>query len=519
MNSSPRVETNESPGEAAPSWLLRLFDEPDGGWLGCIGGAVVFVFPLVLYLITAMRIPALNGDYAEFGVMGVVWGIPHPTGFPLYLILNGLVSLLPIGTHAFRIAALSAVLVSIANNLAYRICRSCGFQPLLSLGIVLLIATGQAIWLQGIIPEVYGLHVLLMVASVWALFKWEDTGDDRWLWLAIWIFIVGLGNHPGGLFALPGLLIFPLLHKPRVFLSGRTWLNVLGASIVLLLLYGYILVRSTQNPPIAEEQINGDFGRFVYYVTGQEYKSNMETYKLAGRLYIIKQSAAFALATLTIPGFILAVLGVVPAFIKARKRMLTLVLIPVGFFISIMIFPAVEPGSYLAPGFVFAGILLGYFVMWCVDGADKVFKKGESARSGHSNVVMVIALVLILAGIVAHVHVNIHALDFSGPSREYERGSRITRAVESDSLVFTPVYRLTMMMEYAKFADRVRGDDTSVTCTQVWNSEKAQEAIDDGRHVYVYSELVDQVGEFMIIPVPTGTAEPELYELLPRESH
>lgn len=514
MSSSRRVETNESPGGTAPSWSARLFDEPDGGWLGATGGAVVFLLPLVLYLITAMRIPALNGDYAEFGVMGVVWGIPHPTGFPLYLILNGLVSLLPIGTHAFRIAALSAVLVSIANNLAYRICRSCGFRPPISLGLVLLIATGQAIWLQGIIPEVYGLHVLLMVASVWALFKWEDTGDDRWMWAAIWIFIVGLGNHPGGLFALPGLLIFPLLYKPKIFLGGRTWLHVLGASVVLLLLYGYILVRSTQNPPIAEEQINGDFGRFLYYVTGQEYKSNMETYKLAGRLSIIKQSGGFALATLTIPGFILAVLGVIPAYIKARKRMLTLVLVPVGFFISIMIFPAVEPGSYLAPGFVFAGVLLGYFIMWCFEVAARIFKKGGATGDYQVKIVTAIAMVLLLAGIFAHVGVNIRALDFSGPSQEYERAVRITRAVESDSLVFTPVYRLTMMMEYAKFADRVRGDDTSVECTQVWNSEKAQEAMEDGRHVYVYSELVDQVGEFTVFQVPTGTAEPELYELM-----
>ena len=80
---------------------------------------VVFAVPLVVY--TAMLAPSvLPGDSGEFQFAAPTLSIPHPTGYPLYLLLGKLFSALPIGNTAYRINLLSAVAAAGAVWATYR---------------------------------------------------------------------------------------------------------------------------------------------------------------------------------------------------------------------------------------------------------------------------------------------------------------------------------------------------------------------------------------------------------------
>src|SRR6476620_7305625 len=67
-----------------------------------ITGAAIFAAALVLYLRT-LAPSVMPGDYAEFQMAAAVLGVPHPTGYPLYIMLGKLFTLLPFGDVAFRV--------------------------------------------------------------------------------------------------------------------------------------------------------------------------------------------------------------------------------------------------------------------------------------------------------------------------------------------------------------------------------------------------------------------------------
>src|SRR5437899_1936066 len=56
----------------------------------------VFVCAAALYVRT-LAPSVLPGDYAEFQMCAAVLGVPHPTGYPLYILLGKLFTLLPAG--------------------------------------------------------------------------------------------------------------------------------------------------------------------------------------------------------------------------------------------------------------------------------------------------------------------------------------------------------------------------------------------------------------------------------------
>ncbi len=81
---------------------------------------------LALYLRTLVPGVFVSG-FAEFQYQPLRLGLPHPNGFPFYMLLGWLWSHLPVGTVAWRMNVLSAVAgalaVSMTVGFAYRLSR------------------------------------------------------------------------------------------------------------------------------------------------------------------------------------------------------------------------------------------------------------------------------------------------------------------------------------------------------------------------------------------------------------
>ena len=69
--------------------------------------AGLFLGSLVLYIRT-LAPSLLFGDSAEFQTIAHTLGIGHPTGYPVYVLLARLFTLLPIGEVAYRVNLFSA---------------------------------------------------------------------------------------------------------------------------------------------------------------------------------------------------------------------------------------------------------------------------------------------------------------------------------------------------------------------------------------------------------------------------
>ena len=153
-------------------------------------------------------------------------GIPHPPGYPTYVLLGKLFSLMPLGTVAFRYNLFSAVCAAAAAGLlaaAIRVQWGARVPPTKAAAAALFFAFLPLVWSQAVVAEVYSLNLLLVAAFLLLAARGRVLGSGLLLGLA-------LTAHPTSLLLLPAALLG----------AGRAWPRLLagmvGGLLPLLLL-------------------------------------------------------------------------------------------------------------------------------------------------------------------------------------------------------------------------------------------------------------------------------------------
>ncbi|MFL5803801.1 MAG: protein O-mannosyl-transferase family [Roseiflexaceae bacterium] len=133
------------------------------------------LFLLFLAVYTRTAAPSvLSGDSAEFQLAAPLLGVPHPTTYPLYVLLGKLATLLlPFGDLAWRVtlvsAACAALAVALLFLLARRVTGSTGAATVAALAL----GVAPGLWNAATLAEVYaplaallaGLGYLLVSAA------------------------------------------------------------------------------------------------------------------------------------------------------------------------------------------------------------------------------------------------------------------------------------------------------------------------------------------------------------------
>jgi hypothetical protein len=178
-------------------------------------------------------------DTAEFQMVGPVMGTAHPTGYPSYVLVGWVASILlaPLGEAALRMNALSAILLGVAmaitTDLARRVSGS------LVLGVVAGLGTALTpiVWSIGTHADPHALHVVFVALILWLLVRWEQrlhpdaaNGDverapsptaDRLLLAAAAVTGLSVGNHSLTLLLGPPILAFVLAPDPGILRRPR----------------------------------------------------------------------------------------------------------------------------------------------------------------------------------------------------------------------------------------------------------------------------------------------------------
>jgi hypothetical protein len=114
-----------------------------------------------------------SADSGDLIVAAATGGVPHPSGYPLYLILARIFQSIPIGTLAFRTNLLSAACTIAASLILYALlARQFRTKPFgIAIATLSALAFGLApfIWGQALVTEVYALHGLLIVLCLYAI--------------------------------------------------------------------------------------------------------------------------------------------------------------------------------------------------------------------------------------------------------------------------------------------------------------------------------------------------------------
>jgi hypothetical protein len=201
--------------------------------------ALPALWALALYLRTL--VPGIYvSDFAEFQYQPLRLGLPHPNGFPFYMLLGWLWSHLPVGTVAWRMNALSALggalAVAITTGFAFRIGRRIPVA-LLAGG---LLAVSPTFWYYSLAAERYTLNILLLASCWWAAWEAVQSKEARFAYLSALLLSLGLATHPSDALALPFWLAYLVLRLPHVRRVPRFWLVLLATGVAPLLLYLYV---------------------------------------------------------------------------------------------------------------------------------------------------------------------------------------------------------------------------------------------------------------------------------------
>jgi hypothetical protein len=215
-------------------------------WLAAIAvGVIAFV---------AMRLALLPGvgfwDTAELQAVAPLMGTAHPTGFPTYVLLGWLVSVVlqPLGEPAFLMNLFAALCVAVAAavtvDLVVALTRSVPLGVAAGIGLALTEVT----WKIGTHAEAHALHLALLAILVRLLVAWEDRprrGDDRLLIAAAIVFGLSMGNHSLTLLLAPGVGLFVLAVDPGLLRHPRRMLAPAAALVItLVVVYAQLPLRA-----------------------------------------------------------------------------------------------------------------------------------------------------------------------------------------------------------------------------------------------------------------------------------
>ena len=175
---------------------------------------LLFLVPFGVYLRTLG--PAfLDDDSPETIAAGITLGIQHPPGYPLAALVTHVAGWLPLGSEAFRVNFLSALLGSLAAlllaTLILRLLEGFFPAPLPSkftlspsktalwaaLIPALLLAFSRSFWEKSLGAKggIYLLETLLLLALLRCALEWERLPRNRWLYLTLFLVGLGLAHH------------------------------------------------------------------------------------------------------------------------------------------------------------------------------------------------------------------------------------------------------------------------------------------------------------------------------------
>jgi len=290
-------------------------------WTTGAGGAAPALVGLLGFAIARSTLLPGQGlwDTGEFQVVAPVLGTAHPTGYPTYVLLGWLASLLltPLGEPALRMNLLSAILLGVAAGLAVVLVRRLTGRAPLAVAAGILLALTPIPWRVGSFADPHVLHLALVAGLLVLLVGWEErirdraADADRWLVGAAALYGAALGNQALTLLLAPGIALFILAVEPRVWLRrGQLGRCVLALFGVVAVLYLELPIRAAMGAPLVYGH-PGTWDGFWYVVLAAQFTGTLTGpfTDLAGKAAELARVAAdqFGLLVALIPAAFLVV--------------------------------------------------------------------------------------------------------------------------------------------------------------------------------------------------------------------
>ncbi len=467
-----------------------------------IGAAVAAVgLPLALYIRT-MAPTVYNIDSAEFATAAKTAGIPHPPGYPLYIIIAHAFTWLPVGDVGFRVNLMSAVFGALALYSVYCIVQRLTHESIAALVATWTLGLSYPFWADAVVAEVYTLDAALVAGTFLFLLRWDDDRRIENLVAAAVLFGLSLTNRTTNLLALPAIALFvaPAWREDRRRITGAAL-----AAIPPLALYAFLPLRSltgakyrwgsTYDLSAVRHPIDlTDPQMFWGYVTARVFQPLLHMYTWPDR---IREAAIFGgnlWAAFLGGGVFVAGLGVVWLATR-RGRAAALLLLGAApstlFFIN---YAAPDKDTMFLTTYVVAAVFVGCGVAWLLALIPEI----QLPAPRPALAVGIAALWALLL-----VQTNFSLVDVSNDRRAPEESQALFHVADQNAVV---IGRWTDIapLEYLQI---VQGERKDLALVHEWAMtddaiiQIAQHNLREGRAVYVFRKESILEDDFGFSPV------------------
>lgn len=299
-----------------------------------------------LYVISSTKV--LNsGDAGEFIVSATTMGIAHPPGYPLYLEILKLFSLIPIGNIGFRMVLVSVLFSILSLFMVYKITHKITNDKWSSIFAVVLLGVTYSFWGQAVVIKFYPLNLSLILLILFLGIKTiTESYDRRYQFLISLILGLTLANHHTGFIMIVPLFVLAVFYF-------REFIKNLPLSFLFFLIgflvNAHMLIRGVRGFSV---NVVDDWGSFLAVLLRKTYDTGASP-ELAknilrgidGYWYAIKNSVIVLINNFPFYVFPLFFIGIWVAFRHSKK----LALFIVTFFLTY---------SFLLAKLVFSGAVM-----------------------------------------------------------------------------------------------------------------------------------------------------------------
>jgi hypothetical protein len=263
--------------------IRRRVPGPAGAMALAVG-----IVAFAVYAATAIRGVSF-GDWAEAQVVPATLGIMHPTGYPTYTLLGALVSVIPMGSAAFKANLLSGACTAAALATLTLLLARLGVRPIIGALATLALGFTANIWLNSIHAEVHTLHLLFVALLLHRLLVWAQEQRPRDLWLGGLLLGLSFGNHMLTLTLAPEIVLGALwLGWPTIRTQPRIILPAAFEFLVGLSVYLYLPLRSMDKPAVMYADLS-NLGALISHVSGSQFVSQSTFFTTDGPARFIEQ--------------------------------------------------------------------------------------------------------------------------------------------------------------------------------------------------------------------------------------
>ena len=256
----------------AAIWAGRARGTVDGdGDRPSYGAASLTALAVFGLYVATMAPSTAMWDTSEYITAAYTFGLPHPPGNPLFVIIGRMFSVLPVAaTVAARVNVLAALSSAAAAGfwflVAERVARRwIGARPLrVTIGVLaaLIGATAFTVWNQSVVNEkVYTVSLAGIAAVSWLAVRWSSSPDDprsdAMLLLIAYLCGLGYANHMAGMLPAPAVGLAVLARRPSTALRFRLLLSCAALMVLGLTPFATQPIRAAHFPAIDEGEPTG----------------------------------------------------------------------------------------------------------------------------------------------------------------------------------------------------------------------------------------------------------------------